>query len=150
MDSKSSRQQLILEFVKNNHIGTLEELRKKMHEIEIDVDTSTLSRDLAQLGIGKKDGYYFIPDEFDLTNRILPSKFLVFKQFVLSFEIVGNMAVINVVPGSANAVAVQIDHRKVKLDCAGTISGNDTIFCLFRTIEAAEGFRDWMNQNLSH
>ena len=148
-EGKNERLGKILQIVKSEQVRSLETLRDALLSRGIEVDLSTLSRDLSEMHIGKKDGYYQTPDQFDAALRILPSRHLTMRQFVVSCEAVGNMVVIRTVQGSANAVAVQIDARMEELDCAGSIAGDDTVFTLMRSAEGAQRLVGWVEASRS-
>jgi transcriptional regulator of arginine metabolism len=145
--TKAVRQDRILAIVASQMVVSLTQLREKLADAGIRADISTLSRDVAEIHIGKKDGLYQVPDSFDLATRVLPSRRLTFRHFVLYYESVGNLAVVNTIPGGANAVAIQIDARKEELDCAGTVAGDDTVFVLLRSKESARRFLGWLNES---
>lgn len=143
--SKTARQERILQIIEDEEICSLSCLQEAMSKEGINVDASTLCRDISHLRIGKLDGRYQPPDRLDTTTRILPSKEITFRQFVVSYEAVGNMVIIRTLPGSANAIAIQLDARQDELDCAGTIAGDDTVFALHRSKEAARRSVGWLD-----
>jgi transcriptional regulator of arginine metabolism len=145
--SKAVRQEKILKIVASGKLASLSQIREELAAAGIGVDISTLSRDISEIHVGKKDGFYQVPDSFDLATRVLPSKHLTFRHFVLHYESVGPFAVVTTIPGAANAVAIQIDARKDELDCAGTVAGDDTVFVLLRSKEAARRFLGWLDES---
>lgn len=148
-DTKAARQDRIMDLIRTEAVGTLAELQQHLAAHGVSVDASTLSRDLAELHIGKVDGQYRLPEGSSLSFRIMPSRYLTFQQFILSYETVGSMAVISTVPGGAHAVALQIDASKKELDCAGSIAGDDTVFVQLRSEEAARRFLGWLQESLA-
>jgi transcriptional regulator of arginine metabolism len=148
-ESKAARQDKIMDVIRSGAVGTLAELQQQLVAHGVNVDASTLSRDLAELHIGKVDGQYRLPEGSSLSFRIMPSRYLTFQQFILSFEAIGSMVVICTVPGGAHAVALQIDATKKQLDCAGSIAGDDTVFVQLRSEEAARRFLGWLQESLA-
>lgn len=148
-ESKAARQDKIMDVIRSGAVGTLAELQQQLSAHGVSVDASTLSRDLAELHIGKVDGQYRLPEGSSLSFRIMPSRYLTFQQFILSFEAIGSMVVICTVPGGAHAVALQIDATKKELDCAGSIAGDDTVFVQLRSEEAARRFLGWLQESLA-
>ena len=148
-EGKNERLGKILQIVKSEKVRSLDALRETLLRKGIDVDLSTLSRDLSEMHIGKKDGYYQTPDRFDAAVRILPPRHLTMKQFVVSCEAVGSMVVVRTVQGSADAVALQIDARMEELDCAGSVAGDDTIFAQMRSAEGAQRLVGWIEESRS-
>ena len=60
---KSERHGIILEIVKNSSVETQEMLREELLRRGIDVTQATLSRDIKELGLIKKQDRYFVPQK---------------------------------------------------------------------------------------
>ena len=113
---KNERQQRIIDLINANNITTQEQLTKALSEAGFDAAQSSVSRDLDELGIIKKGGFYSIPH-----NKNARFGFV-------GLESAGeNLLVVKCESGLASAVAVQIDRAKI-IEIAGTIAGDDTIF----------------------
>lgn len=146
--TKSARQELILQLIAEEKFCSLSELQEALKKKNVSSDISTLSRDIGQLRIGKKDGFYQLPDRFDAVERILPARRSVFRQFILSYEAAGNFLVIRTLPGSANAVGVQLDMAGDDLHHVGCIAGDDTVFVLFHTEDGARRTIGWLDKEI--
>lgn len=118
----------ILELITTRPIRTQEELAAALMADGWPVTQSSVSRDVASLGLVKAGGAYqrapqrvvADPDE----RRIAEG--------VLTVERAGEaLLVVHTPPGEANRVAVALD-RQAWPDIAGTIAGDDTIFIAVR------------------
>lgn len=115
----------ILELISTRVLRTQEELAEALTAEGWDVTQSSVSRDVAALGLVKVGGAYHRPvrgaaaadpDE----QRIADS--------VLTLEPAGDaLIVLHTPPGEANRVAVAVD-RLAWSDVLGTLAGDDTIF----------------------
>jgi transcriptional regulator of arginine metabolism len=132
--SKVERQAKILELVSERHVSTQSELAEALHEAGIETVQTTVSRDIAQLGLVKvrdEDGrlVYALPGAADLDR--LDELTAAFRRFALSLTPTGNLLVIHTPPGHAHALALALDGA-VLGDVAGTVAGDDTIFVAAR------------------
>lgn len=118
----------ILELITTRPIRTQEDLATALTADGWEVTQSSVSRDVAALGLVKVAGAYqrapqrvvADPDE----QRIAEG--------VLTIERAGEaLLVLHTPPGEANRVAVALD-RQAWPDIAGTIAGDDTIFIALR------------------
>ncbi len=113
---KNERQQTILNLINAGNIATQERLTKSLSEAGFEVTQSSVSRDLDELGIVKRGGFYSLP-----SNKNARFGFI-------GLESAGeNLLVAKCESGLASAVAVQIDRSKI-VEIVGTIAGDDTIF----------------------
>ena len=136
---------MILDSIRSASISSLAELHSTLEQQGIIVNQSTLSRDIAELKIGKRQGFYAAPENFEFKKNLLPPKEKLFRQFVVSAEQVGLFAVIRTLPASANPVAIQLDKMTDFFDFAGSVAGDDTIFVLNRTEESARRMVGWFD-----
>jgi transcriptional regulator of arginine metabolism len=123
----------ILELISTRAIHTQEELAEALTAEGWEVTQSSVSRDIATLGLVKAGGAYrrpprgvavADPDE----QRIAEG--------VLTLEPAGDaLIVLHSPPGDANRVAVAID-RLAWPDVLGTLAGDDTIFLAVKDREA--------------
>ena len=129
---KSKRHSKIIEIIKSTAIETQEELAEELKKAGFDVTQATVSRDIKNLKLVKKQdnkGHYrytIIEEE----NNILANT-------VTSVENVDKMVVVKTISGSASAAAEAIDTLHLG-EIAGTIAGDNTIFILVRSLEKAE------------
>lgn len=132
--SKYDRQGAILRLVQERRLGTQEEVVAALREQGFDAVQTTVSRDIAQLGLVKVravDGslVYALPGADDLSR--LDELTSALRRWTLSVTPTGQLVVVHTPPGTANALARAIDAAQVP-DIAGTVAGDDTIFVAAR------------------
>lgn len=140
MKNKKVRLQLIVELIKNNCIGSQEELARLLAARGYVVTQATLSRDLKQLRTTKVatdmgNYMYIIPDSNDLQDTMLSQGMSAAPAgqhagFV-SIQFSGHFAVIKTRNGYASGLAYDIDMSKTP-EILGTIAGADTVFAVLR------------------
>ncbi len=136
MSSKFDRQGTILRIVQERRLSTQEEVAEALRERGFDAVQTTVSRDIAQLGLTKvrdEEGrlVYALPGAADLDR--LSELTSALRRWAMSLAASGNLLVIQTPPGYANALARAIDQARLP-DVLGTIAGDDTI-----TVIAREG-----------
>ncbi|MCS6874955.1 MAG: hypothetical protein N2Z23_06805 [Pyrinomonadaceae bacterium] len=113
---KEKRQQALLELIRSHKVSTQEQLVKFLEEAGFSVTQSSVSRDLDELGIYKKGGFYVVPEPEDAEHGFL------------GLETAGeNLIVASCASGMASAVAVRIDKQNIP-EIVGTVAGDDTVF----------------------
>lgn len=123
---KLDRQKTILDVVSAARVSRQDELAKLLRKNGYSVTQASISRDLDELGIVKRKGFYTVPD-----HSFRPSAV-----GIVSLEAAGeNMLVAKCFPGLASAAAVRIDAAKI-FEIAGTIAGDDTIFIAVKDSKA--------------
>jgi transcriptional regulator of arginine metabolism len=123
---RKKRHLRILELISTRAVRTQEELAEMLVADGWEVTQSSVSRDIAVLGLAKVDGAY---------RRPPPSRRPVtdpdeqrIAEGVLSWDTAGEtLVVVHTAPGEANRVAVAMD-RLAWSEVVGTIAGDDTIF----------------------
>lgn len=132
---RAARLKKILELVTANDIATQERLAEVLGGAGWEVTQSSVSRDIAALGLVKVAGVYRRPraprprDERRAEERVIAES-------VVGLDPAGDcLIVLHTPPGEANRVAVGID-RLAWPEVAGTIAGDDTIFVAARGPEA--------------
>lgn len=133
---KIARHKKILELINKYEISTQEELAEKLIDSGFLVTQATVSRDIRELsltkvnsGMGQK--YAAVKTaERDLNKKLLK----ILKEGYLSSDLAGTIVVIKTESGMAMAVAAALDAI-VWNEVAGTIAGDDTIFCAVRSSE---------------
>ena len=125
-----SRQNRIIEIIRENDIDTQEKLVSMLKEDGYEVTQATISRDIKELQLVKTltpgGGYkYTVNQSVDLpiTDRFIK----IFKQTVVSIDYAKNIIIIKTLAGCANAAAEAIDTSAL-LHIKGTIAGDNTIF----------------------
>lgn len=128
--SKSQRQRMIADWLRDHRVGSQEELVARLSLTGVGATQATVSRDLDELGAVriKRDGTirYVLPDQVD-SNYAAAKLDRLLAEWVDSIVPAGNLLVLKTPPGSANLVANALDAADVP-DIAGTIAGDDTIF----------------------
>lgn len=141
MKNRNRRLSVIVDIIRNNHIGSQEQLVKKLIECGFKVTQATLSRDFKTLRIIKTTdsqgkSMYVVPDEDAIKERLLnptlahTSTTSATNGFI-SLEISGNIAVLKTRNGYAPGMAYDIDISR-QPEILGTIPGSDTIFVVMR------------------
>lgn len=136
---KNSRQQKILELIKEFDIDTQETLINKLREAGYCVTQTTVSRDIRQLnlvkGVTSKGSYkYIAPDSRKDTGVPVLSSSIT--DSVTMIDTACNIVVVKTFPGMANAIAVCVDslyHDEI----VGSVAGDDTILLVSKTAETA-------------
>jgi transcriptional regulator of arginine metabolism len=122
----------ILELISTRAIRTQEELAEALAAEGWEVTQSSVSRDIAALGLAKVDGAY---RRTPLTSVVDPDERRI-AEGVLTVEPAGDaLIVVHTPPGEANRVAVAMD-RLAWADVVGTLAGDDTIFLALRNAGA--------------
>ncbi len=131
MVGKVQRQAAITRLVRRGRAGTQAELIKGLRSKGVSVDQSTLSRDLAELGIRKSGGRYVFAEAPDQA-RERPD----YSAAVRWFTTCGpHMVVVRTDVGQAQPLAVTIDEADDPSILA-TVAGDDTIFVATKTRRA--------------
>lgn len=115
---KQARQDIILKLIKEKEVRTQEELTKSLEKFGFKTTQSSLSRDIAELGLTKQHGSYIIPPRG--MHGGIP--------LVTAIDSAGsNMLVVKTLVGMAAPVGITIDSQK-NSNIIGTIAGDDTVF----------------------
>jgi transcriptional regulator of arginine metabolism len=122
MLEKEKRKQTIIDLIGAKPVGTQGELAGLLERAGFAVTQSSVSRDIAELGIVKRRGRYVAPQATDGARA----------RGLLSLEAAGDALVVaRCEPGLASAVAVQIDRATIS-EIVGTLAGEDTVFIAVR------------------
>jgi len=132
--NKFQRQGAILRLVRDHELGTQSEVADALRSEGIDAVQTTVSRDIAQLGLVKVRNpggklVYALPGADDLTR--LSELTAALRRWTLSMTATGPLVVLQTPSGYANALCQQIDLAGLP-DIAGTIAGENTIFIAAR------------------
>ena len=138
---KSKRHSKIIEIIKSTAIETQEELAEELKKAGFDVTQATVSRDIKNLKLVKKQdnkGHYRYTIIEEEKNEMVDRLSNILANTVTSVENVDKMVVVkNKYQDSASAAAEAIDTLHLG-EIAGTIAGDNTIFILVRSLEKAE------------
>lgn len=134
MTTKFERQGAILRLVQEQKLSTQEEVAEALRASGHDAVQTTVSRDIAQLGLVKirsADGrlVYALPGAADLDR--LSELTSALRRWALSLDASDNVLVVHTPPGHANALARAIDAAFLP-DVLGTVAGDDTIMIVAR------------------
>jgi transcriptional regulator of arginine metabolism len=148
--SKRERQGAILQLVREQEISTQAELVEILHEIGFDVVQTTVSRDVAELGLVKVRGpsgrLVYAPEgttDFDRLRELQRA----LRRWALNIEASGNLVVVTTPSGHADPLAERIDEASHPM-VLGTLAGENTIFLLAREGVAGADLRDELRKLL--
>jgi transcriptional regulator of arginine metabolism len=132
--SKLERQGAILRLVRERALSTQEEVADALRAEGYETVQTTVSRDIAQLGLVKARGpegrlVYAQPSEGVAARR--DDLAAAFRRWALTLTPSGNLLVVATPSGYASALAQAIDESRHP-DVAGTIAGDNTIFVAAR------------------
>ena len=145
--TKFERQGAILRLVSEQKLATQSELVAALRAAGFDAVQTTVSRDIAQLGLVKvRDDkgrlVYALPGAADLDRLNELSSAL--RRWAIDVVPSGNLAIVRTPPGYAQGLALALDAAALG-DVAGTVAGDDTIFVAAREgvsgVELAEQLR---------
>ena len=140
---KKRRQAKILDIIKNFNIETQEELQERLRESGFEVTQATISRDIKELRLVKElsdNGRYIYSSGKKITNDTVSLRAAgIFVDSVISVDYALNTVCIKCFSGMAGAACAAIDSMQWK-DVLGTIAGDDTIFVLCSSENAARNF----------
>src|SRR5215210_7608906 len=115
---KTKRQQKIMSLIRARRIGTQQELTAHLERSGFVATQSSVSRDLEELGVVKRDGHYSLPRAPEGAAA----------RGLLGLDAAGDCLVVaKCRPGLASAVAVEIDDAGI-VEIVGTVAGEDTVF----------------------
>lgn len=142
--NRRERQHAILELVRERAISTQSELAEALREAGHEVVQTTVSRDIAELGLVKvrapSGRLVYAPPGTGDADR-LRAIGAAMRRYALGAEAAGPLVIVTTPSGYASALAQAIDeghHPHV----AGTIAGDNTIFIAARDGTPAAVLRD--------
>src|SRR5262245_3041109 len=142
--NRRERQARILELIDANAISTQAELAAALRDNGFDVVQTTVSRDVAELGLVKVRApsgrlVYGAPGASDADRmRAIASAM---RRYAIGVEAAASLVVVTTPSGYANALAQAIDegrHPRI----AGTLAGDNTIFVAPRAGVSPSALRD--------
>lgn len=136
---RSSRQSKILEIISTYEVCTQEELVAKLRSLDYDVTQATISRDIKELGLIKKNSsetgkskYVFPESATSSSNKYL----YVLKEAIISIKSVKNLVVIKTLKSMASSICSVVDSFNLE-DSLGSVFGDDTVMIIFSNNEDA-------------
>lgn len=131
--NRESRLALIEKLVRENVIGSQDDLLRMVEGTGMKCTQATLSRDLRQIGISRgfdgSGGYrYLLPGGRQEGSEPLQARGT---EAITGMTWARGLLLISTPPGFASAVAIRID-RAGRYEIAGTVAGDDTILLIPR------------------
>jgi transcriptional regulator of arginine metabolism len=142
--NRRERQGAILELVRDRALSTQAEVAAALRETGYDVVQTTVSRDIAELGLVKVRApsgrlVYAPPGGSDADRlRALGSAM---RRYAVTVEAAGQLVIVTTPSGYANALAQAMDEASHP-SFAGTLAGDNTIFVAARDGVAAQALED--------
>jgi transcriptional regulator of arginine metabolism len=148
--TKFARQGAILRLVNQRKLATQAEVAEALRNEGFDAVQTTVSRDIAQLGLVKvRDAegrlVYALPGAADLDR--LSELTTALRRSALTLVPSGHLLVVKTPPGHAQALARAIDAAGLA-DVTGTVAGDDTIFIAARDGVAPAELADQLRHHL--
>lgn len=131
---KIARHGKILELIETHEIETQDDLAERLKNEGFEVTQATISRDIREMKLtkiatstGRQKYAILTGNDAEVSERLIR----VFREAVVKMDFAQNMIVIKTLEGMGMAVGVAIDNMNNK-EILGTISGDDTVFCVVR------------------
>ena len=148
--NRRERQKAILELVAERALSTQAEVAAALRETGFEVVQTTVSRDIADLGLIKvrapSGRLVYAPPGTSDSDR-MHALGAALRRYALGIEAAGSLLVLTTPSGYANALAQALDeagHPAV----AGTVAGDNTIFVAARDGTSGAALRDELAGNL--
>ncbi len=131
MTRRSTRIDLIREFVRTRQVKTQGELVDLLAERGFIVTQATISRDITEMGLQKKQsgGAYVLPEDLFVRRMV--------RELVTEVVPAQNLVVVKASSGAAQGVAAALDGADLE-GIIGSIAGDDTILLITPDTAAAE------------
>lgn len=145
---KKNRQALIAKIISENKISTQEELLDRLVQLGVNATQATVSRDIKEMQIVKRtdalgDYRYSLPARDREQSR---SKYMsILTGAAIGTDLAMNIVVIKCHVGTAQGACAAIDSLALE-NVAGTLAGDDTIFVLCYSVEAAAEVRRTLDE----
>lgn len=140
---RNKRHDAILKLISEQNIETQQELTSALSELGFNVTQATISRDIKELRLLKQlnqnGRYIYTINEPNREKNDANNMSLIFSKSVISLEYALNTVVIKTLAGMAQGAAAALDSLH-NPDYLGSIAGDDTIFVVTRSEEAAQNF----------
>lgn len=138
--TKKERHSKICELIKEFEISTQEELTDKLNQLGFGVSQATVSRDIKDLGLVKRQGaskkIKYV--KYDIKSQGISDKIIsLFSQIVLSVDFANNLIVIKTLSGNGGSAGMAIDQMHFP-EVLGTVAGDDTLLIVTKTNSDAE------------
>jgi transcriptional regulator of arginine metabolism len=128
MSPRSERQIRLLQLIAASPLRTQQDLADALRGAGFEVTQSSVSRDVAMLGLVKVGGVYTRPAAVAVEPLAENPHERHIKESLLAVAVAGDaLLVLRTPPGEANRAALAID-RLTWTEVVGTLAGDDTIF----------------------
>ena len=148
--NRRERQNAILELVSERALSTQAEVAAALRETGFDVVQTTVSRDIADLGLVKvrapSGRLVYAPPGTSDTDR-LRALGAAMRRYAIGAEAAGNLVVVATPSGYANALAQALDEAGHP-GIAGTLAGDNAILVVARDGTPAAVLRDELTGHL--
>jgi transcriptional regulator of arginine metabolism len=142
--NRRERQNAILNLVRERALSTQAEVAAALKESGFEVVQTTVSRDIAELGLVKvrapSGRLVYAPPGTTDTDR-LRALAAAMRRYAIGLEAAGSLVVLTTPSGYANALAQAIDEASHQ-GIAGTVAGDNTILVVARDGTPAALLRD--------
>ena len=142
--NRHERQTAILDLVRERALSTQAEVAAALKESGFDVVQTTVSRDIAELGLVKvrapSGRLVYAPPGTTDTDR-LRALGAAMRRYAIGVEAAGSLVVLTTPSGFANALAQALDEAGHP-GIAGTVAGDNAIFVAARDGTSAADLRD--------
>ena len=136
--TRNDRKEAIRALVREQHIRNQAELVDLLKERGFDVVRTTVSRDVADMGLVKgPDGTYLLSEDLRLVNAI--------KTQVIETRRAGNQLIVLTHPGAAQGLCALIDGARLE-GALGTIAGDDTILIIAQDEQSGEALQQRIDE----
>ena len=139
--TKKQRLNEILSLITDYEIGTQEELTDKLNALGYNVSQATVSRDINELNLIKKQTGLQKKYKYSIASvsgEEIPEKIItLYKNVTLSVSAANNLIVIKTLGGNAGTAGMAIDAMHFP-EILGTIAGDDTLLIITKTNSDAE------------
>lgn len=135
---KTQRHAAILRIVRQDTVGSQEQLRERLKAEGFAVTQATLSRDIRELGLAKvaaPDGGSHYSASADGNAGVRPHLEQLLPTMLVSAEGVGPLLVLKTTTGGAQALGLALDGAGWN-EIIGTIAGDDAILVITRSERA--------------
>jgi transcriptional regulator of arginine metabolism len=141
--NRRERQSALLELVRERALSTQGEVAAALKESGFGVVQTTVSRDIADLGLVKvrapSGRLVYAPPGSSDADRLLALGAAV-RRYLLAAEAAGSLVVLTTPSGYASALAQALDEA-AHPSIAGTVAGDNTIFVAVRDGVSAQALR---------
>ncbi len=137
---KQKRQNAILQIIDEMYIRTQEELSEALMGRGFDVTQATVSRDIKELRLVKKQtagGSRYTAPAKETFGESVGRVHSIFQSAVKTVEYAMHTIVIHTLAGMADAAAITLESMEWP-EILGTIAGDDTVLVILRDAETAK------------